>query len=192
MRSVHSETKTSRKIRGREHSMGDLMGRPLGRAANAGVVEQAHSARGTSRSDTGGSTTGRRDTERSKTGLLERGWIGAVVGYSILRFVAAWGALGRHGVNPWIFGFIDIATAYPYARAVAEVAKRSARRAWSTLLGPVVVAAISFVAPYIYLWIAGREAPVEMRIGLVVLVLVLATAAVLGVVSQARKLRVAT
>jgi len=120
---------------------------------------------------------------------IENLWILSVVGYTVLRFVVAWGAFGDHGTSPWIFGFIDIATAVPYAKAVALVCRRAAAFEWRRLPVPVAVAMVSFFAPYAYLWFSAGSMPDGVRFGLAVCVSVLLLAATAGVVAKVRKLR---
>lgn len=126
---------------------------------------------------------------RSAAAMVERAWIWSVVGYTVLRFVVAWGAFGDHGVNVWIFGLLDVGTAWPYAKAVATICRRSAAFEWRRLPIPILVAIVSFFAPYAYLWLAAGEMPAGLRAGLALFVVVVFGAAVLGVVSKVRKLR---
>jgi len=121
--------------------------------------------------------------------IAEQTWIWSIVGYAILRFVVAWGAFSDHGADPWIFGLIDIGTAWPYAKAVAVVCKRASRSNWSALPLPAAVAVSTFFAPYAYLWFAAGEMPAGLRVGMATFVTVLLVAATVGVVSKARKLR---
>lgn len=126
---------------------------------------------------------------RSRAALAEQAWIWSVVGYTLLRFVIAWGAFGEHGANVWIFGLLDVGTAWPYAKAVAVICRRSAAFDWRGLPLPVAVALVSFFAPYAYLWLAAGEMPSSLRAGLALFVVIVFGAAVLGVVSKVRKLR---
>jgi hypothetical protein len=128
---------------------------------------------------------------RSRAALVEQAWIWSVVGYTVLRFVVAWGAFGEHGANVWIFGLLDVGTAWPYAKAVAVICRRSAAFEWRGLPLPIMVALASFFAPYAYLWLAAGEMPDSLRAGLALFVTILFGAAVIGVVSKARKLRAA-
>lgn len=126
---------------------------------------------------------------RPTSALLEQAWIWSVVGYTVLRFVVAWGAFSSHGANVWIFGLLDVGTAWPYAKAVAVICRRAARSEWRRLGLPLGVALVSFFLPYAYLWFAAGEMPAGLRIGFGICVAVLATAAALGISSQTRKLR---
>lgn len=126
---------------------------------------------------------------RNYARIAEQTWIWTIVGYTLLRFVVAWGAFSDHGANIWVFGLLDVGTAWPYAKAVAEVCKRAARSEWVRLPVPFTVALGSFFAPYAYLWFAAGEMPPGIRVGMVICVTVLLLAATAGVVAKTRKLR---
>jgi hypothetical protein len=115
---------------------------------------------------------------------VERAWIGAIVGYSVLRFVVAWGAMGEYGVNPWVFGVIDVGTAWPYAKSTAGMVKAGWGGRWMLLAQWSVVALVTFFAPYLYLWSAGNGMPDSLEYGLGLVVAVLFVAASLGIVRK--------
>ena len=126
---------------------------------------------------------------RNYARIAEQTWIWSIVGYSVLRFVIAWGAFSDHGANVWVFGLIDVGTAWPYAKSVATVCKRAARSQWRGLPVPLVIALGTFFAPYAYLWFAAGEMPGGVRVGMALCVGVLLVAATAGVLSKTRKLR---
>lgn len=115
---------------------------------------------------------------------VERLWIWSIVGYSVLRFVLAWGSFGRYGVNPWIFGIIDVGTAWPYAKSTAGMVKAGWAGRWAVLGGWALASLAMFFAPYAYLWSAGNGMPGSVRLGLGVIVVVLFAAASAGIVRR--------
>jgi len=129
------------------------------------------------------------DKKRNYARIAELTWIWSIVGYSILRFVIAWGAFAEHGANVWIFGLIDVGTAWPYAKSVAIVCKRAANSNWAHLPVPLALALSTFFAPYAYLWFAAGEMPAGVRFGMAICVSVLLLAAIAGVMAKTRKLR---
>jgi len=135
-----------------------------------------------------GSATSSRTTKREYGRIAEQLWICSVIGYSLLRLVVAWGTFSEYGANIWLFGLIDVGTAWPYAKSVAAVCKRSANREWSRLPLPATAAIATFFAPYAYLWFAAGEMPGGIRIGLSVCVLVLLVSAGVGILYKTRKL----
>ena len=80
-------------------------------------------------------------------------------------------------------------TAWPYAKSVAAVCKRSANSEWSRLPLPTAAALATFFAPYAYLWFAAGEMPGGVRIGMSVWVSVLLVSAGVGMLYKTRKLR---
>lgn len=127
--------------------------------------------------------------KRNYARIAEKTWIWSIVGYSTVRFLVAWGAFSEHGANIWLFGLLDVGTAWPYAKAVAEVCKRAAHSRWAQLPGPLVVALSLFFLPYAYLWFAAGEMPSDLRVGMAICVSVLLLAATAGVLSKTRKIR---
>jgi len=114
-----------------------------------------------------------RQAKRRRRELI---WIAGVIAYTILRFAIAWETLNRYGLNIWIFGILDVGTAVPYAigtsRLVTSVVdKRLQAAAWWMML-----AALSFIAPYRYIAIAGRDKSLPMLVWVLLVVLVLGLA----------------
>lgn len=132
---------------------------------------------------------GAQPTRRNYARIIEQTWIWSMVGYSLLRFFIAWGAFSEHGANVWVFGLVDVGTAWPYGKSVAVVCKRAARSEWKRLPIPLVWAITTFFAPYAYLWFAAGEMPNGMRVGMAICVTVLLIAASVGVLAKTRKLR---
>lgn len=121
--------------------------------------------------------------------VLERVWIASVIAYGIPRLLVAWGTFGDQGANVWVFAAIDFGTAWPYAKSVALICRRCAAGAWRALAAPGVVAAVSFLAPYVYLWVAAPTASMELRGGLIIFVIVMACAAGIGLVRRVASLK---
>lgn len=119
---------------------------------------------------------------------LTLGWVITIVVFTLARVWAARETLQGKGLNIWIFGFIDLVTAVPYAIGVAKVvtAMIDRRPAQASRWGAVAVA--SFFAPYLYIVWAGREHefPAAVYVGLGVLVLVFGGNAVWKIVRQVR------
>ena len=115
-------------------------------------------------------------------------WVIGVVAFTLARFFVAQETLADYDLNIWLFGFIDLVTAVPYAVGVAKVVgalvDRDARGAswW------VAVAGICFIAPYAYIALAGKDAELPTTVYAVLggLVLVFGANAVWGI---ARKVR---
>ena len=124
---------------------------------------------------------------------IETSWVIGVVLFTIARFVVAYGTLRQYGMNVWWFGVIDLATAVPYgigtARLVTNVVDHKAQAAarWG------MIAAGSFLAPYLYIGWAGRdgEFPPLVSWAVVVLALCFGVNAAIGIGRRVRTARVA-
>jgi hypothetical protein len=124
---------------------------------------------------------------------VEASWVLGVVLFTVARFFVATGTLKRYGLNVWVFGAIDLLTAVPYglgtARTVGALVDRDHRAAsrWS------LVAAVSFLAPYLYIAWAGQTATFPPAVYIVVglLLAVFGANAVWGVVRKVRAERAA-
>ena len=117
----------------------------------------------------------------SKVGVIDWAWIVGVFAFSVARALVAWPTLGRYGVNPWVFLAIDVVTAFPYAYGQVRLIKAVIARHAGAVQAWALVVLASFLAPYIYIFVAGSgELPV---FGYVIVGLLLV---VFGVASLAR------
>lgn len=82
----------------------------------------------------------------------------SLVGYTLARFLAAGGALGAYGVDARWFLFWDVITVPPYVWAIGKLVRGLVSGNETTLralLGWSALGAMSFMAPYVYLYYAG-------------------------------------
>ncbi|HEU5150259.1 MAG TPA: hypothetical protein VFU19_07165 [Iamia sp.] len=133
------------------------------------------------------------DRRQSRRRKLETTWVIGVVLFTLARFGAAWGALADHPRwAAWTFGVIDLATAVPYAvgtaRLVTSLIDRRAQAAarWG------LVAAGSFLAPYLWIAWIGRDGslPTVVYVAVAVCIVCFGANAVLSVrrkVAQGRE-----
>jgi hypothetical protein len=129
------------------------------------------------------------DDRRARRRVYERLWIVGVVAFTAARFVVAYSTLRTYDLNIWLFGFIDIITAVPYGVSTARLAVAVVDRSYNSAAQWVVVAAVTFLAPYAYIALAGEEMPVIVYIVLAILVLAMGTNAILGVRRKVAELR---
>lgn len=127
---------------------------------------------------------------RRKT--LETSWVVGVLAFVIFRFVVAYSALADYDrAVVVVFGVLDLGTAVPYAlgtsRLVTSLVDGEVERAarWG------VLAAASFVAPYLWIAWAGRDGsfPTIVYIVTAVLAICLGVNAVFGLRRQLRAAR---
>ncbi|MBN2695648.1 hypothetical protein JXR93_13385 [bacterium] len=109
-----------------------------------------------------------------------------VVFYMVLRFVIAIPTLGPYGVNPYIFGLLDVITAIPFAVGVPRLILFAKQRENRKIIQWIIVLAISFIIPYLYIAIEGEKIPKLIWGALSVVILGLGIEAFLSVRSKIR------
>ena len=116
-------------------------------------------------------------------------WTIGVVLFTMARFFVARSTLEEYGLNIWVFGFIDLITAVPYALGVAFVVGALVDRRLVDASWWAIVAIASFLAPYLYIAWAGREGtfPTFVWYGLLVLIALFGGNAMWGVRRRVRE-----
>jgi len=133
------------------------------------------------------------EAERSsRRRKLELSWVIGVLVFVIVRFIVAYSALSDYGLTVWIFGFLDIATAVPYAVGTARLVTSLVDKNVQAAARWGIIACVSFLAPYAWVAWAGRdgEFPSAVYIAIVVLVVCLGANAVVGILRRVRAARV--
>jgi len=115
-----------------------------------------------------------------------RAWVLAVLAWSVARTVVVGRCLARYGVSPWAYGAVDLAVSYPYAMATAGVVTNllDGRRAAAKRCG--MWAAATFVAPDVYLLLAGHGKPTMVYVVVVLVAVLLAGSALVSIGLQVR------
>ncbi len=121
---------------------------------------------------------------------LEITWVVGVVLFTLARFGAAWSALGdidRWAV--WVFGFVDIITAVPYALGTARLVTSLVDRRPQSAARWGLIAGVSFLAPYLWLGWAGRDGdfPTVVYVVIALCVVCFGANAVMGVRRKVRE-----
>ena len=120
-------------------------------------------------------------------GWFGRAWITGVFAFSIARALVAWPTLSQYGVNPWVFLFIDVVTAFPYALGQVKVVNGFRYKQYRGVQIWSLVVAATFFAPYVYIVIAGQKRiPAIAYIVIAVLALVFGSASILRMRNQYR------
>ena len=122
---------------------------------------------------------------------VEEVWVILTLAWGLGRVFVVWRTLSRYGVNPWIYGAIEVATSPVYGVATARVVlnlldlKRHAASRWAA------VGLAMFLAPDLYIVGAGKHMPVIVYVVVGLLVAVLGGLAVSGVRTKVRDGRAA-
>jgi hypothetical protein len=118
--------------------------------------------------------------------LLSRTWAGVVVGWSIIRTLIVWAAVGDYGLNPWIYLAIDLASACIDAitppRMVLSFIDDQHRKA----LQWAAISLAAFVVPDAYIFWGTRTLPTKL---IVLIIGVIAATSSVGVITVVRKIR---
>jgi hypothetical protein len=93
-------------------------------------------------------------------------WVATVVLYSVVRSLLAQEFLSQYGVQAMLFFAIDVGTAFPYAYGLAQVALMFKRKNMQKVWFWLVITIVFFLAPYLYLFLAGQNMPASMYIGI--------------------------
>ncbi len=122
---------------------------------------------------------------------LEWSWIVTVVLFTLARLLLARETLADYGLNIWVFGVIDLATAYPYALGTARVVGALVDRDLPAAGKWTAIAVASFFAPYLYIAAAGADGrfPPAVYVVLLGLIVVFGGNAVRSTVVKVRRAR---
>ena len=116
-------------------------------------------------------------------------WAGLAIGWAFVRALVAWAALGRYGLNPWVYLSIDLASAcvdaYTTPKMVIAFVDRQYKRAaaWG------VASLVAFVVPDLYLFLDTGKLPRKVIYIMIAIIGVMFSLAVVGVVRKVRKAR---
>jgi len=109
-------------------------------------------------------------TKRRRT--IEASWVAGVLVFVIARFAIAYTTLSKYGLTVWVFGFLDIATAVPYAIGTARLVTSLVDRKPQAAARWGIIACASFLAPYVWVGWAGRHGQFPKLVYVVVALLV--------------------
>ncbi len=121
-----------------------------------------------------------------KRQVLSRVWAAVVIGWSLIRTVIIWAALGDYGFNPWIYLGIDLVCSTIDAFTTPRMVLCFIDELYKPAIMWGIVSLIAFIIPDIYIFVGTRTLPTRI---IVVLCLVIALMLTLAVVSVVRKVR---
>jgi hypothetical protein len=117
---------------------------------------------------------------------FERVWILISLAYGGIRAALVWRFLRRYGVNPYVFGSIEFASAAAYGRSSARVVGAAIDGVWTRLRAWLPVAIVSYFAPDAYVLLSAGQLPGDM---LAILISVLCASLVLTGVAVGSQVR---
>jgi len=118
--------------------------------------------------------------------MLSRTWAAVVVGWSLIRTLIVWAAVGDYGLNPWIYLAIDLVSAsidaFTTPRMVLSFVDDHYRQAAKWAL----ISLVAFVIPDLYIFLGTRELPKKIIIVVLVIISITLTAGVVGVIRKVK------
>jgi hypothetical protein len=118
--------------------------------------------------------------------MLSRTWAGVVVGWSLIRTLIVWAAVGDYGLNPWIYLSIDLGSACVDAVTTPRMVLSFIDDHFKKAVKWAAISLGAFIVPDLYIFLGTRTLP--KRIIVVILAIILATLSV-GVIGVVRKIK---
>ena len=118
--------------------------------------------------------------------MLSRTWAAVVVGWSLIRTLIVWAAVGDYGLNPWIYLGIDLASASVDAVTTPRMVLSFIDNHYRQALKWASISLVVFIIPDLYIFLGTRELPRRI---IVVVLLIIGATLVVGVIGVVRKVQ---
>lgn len=124
---------------------------------------------------------------KSRRHGLERGWIVVSIIYGGVRAAMVWKFLQKYGVNPYVFGAIEVISAAFFGISSARVVGAVVDRTWIGLRLWLPCAVMSYFAPDIYVFLSVGRLPSDILAVLISVVCVSLLVTCIATVMQIRR-----
>ena len=114
-------------------------------------------------------------------------WLLAVLAWACFRAFAVNRFFGDHKVNAWGYLTVDLVSSVPYAIYSAKAVVNFMDKSWEALRKNVVLTAIYFYIPDIYVFIFARTVPTSLYVGFGISIIFFSTVAFLGLKNDATR-----
>jgi len=121
--------------------------------------------------------------------LVERWWIAIVLVWDIAKTLVVDKTFAKYGVNPYIYFFIVVGIAVPYAKSTAKMLFAILANHWRNALSFGIVATILHFVPDVYILLTAKQVPRSLFDSFIVMIVIFTIFAVHGVVSHVRNNR---
>ncbi len=131
--------------------------------------------------------------QRSASGLTrrqtfwERLWASSILLYTVVATLIVWKTLSKYGVNVLLFFIIDAVTSWTYGIATARLLLSVIKGEWVVVRKWALAAAMSFIAPQIYILGSARHAPRDVYLIVIIVIALLILFAAVTLLLQIRK-----
>ena len=119
--------------------------------------------------------------------LLSRLWILASVAYGGLRALLVWKFLSGYGVNPWVFGTVELTSSAAYGWASARLVAHVVDRDWRALRWSAPATLAAYGSPDAYVFLSVGHLPDGLWASIVTIACVSAAVAVVALVREVRR-----
>lgn len=118
--------------------------------------------------------------------LVERWWIAIVLLWDIGKTLLVDKTFAKYGVNPYIYFFIVIGIAIPYAKSTAKMLFAILANHWRHALTFGVIAAILHFIPDVYILTTAKQVPRSLFDSFIIAIIIFTVFAVHGIVTHVR------
>lgn len=117
----------------------------------------------------------------------QQAWLALVIVWACFRAFAINKFFGEHNVNPWGYLLVDLASSIPYALYSSRAVISFLDKAWPKLRRYVILSAIFFYMPDVYVFIFARTVPTSLYLGFVVTIIIFSILAIISLKRDAKK-----
>ena len=121
--------------------------------------------------------------------LVERWWIVIVLVWDIGKSLIVDKTFAKYGVNPYIYFFIVIGIAIPYAKSTAKMLFAILANHWRNALLYGAIASVLHFVPDIYILATAKQVPRSLFDSFIIAIVIFTIFAVHGVVTHVRSNR---
>lgn len=118
---------------------------------------------------------------------LTRTWATLVVGWSVIRTIIVWAAVGDYGLNPWIYLVIDLCSATIDALSTPKMVLYFIDDHYMKAFKWAVISLGAFLVPDVYIFFGTRTLPGDVIAIILSIIGVTLLAAVVGIVRKVHK-----
>ena len=118
---------------------------------------------------------------------LSNTWALFVIGWSLIRTLIVWAAVGDYGLNPWLYLVLDLVSATIDAISTPRMVIRFVDDQYRKALQWALISLAAFVMPDIYIFAGTRTLPGKLIVIIVAVISVTLLAAVVAVLRKVRK-----
>ena len=117
---------------------------------------------------------------------LSNTWAGVVVGWSFIRTLLVWAAVGDYGLNPWIYLAIDLASAVTDALTTPRMVLNFIDERYRAAAFWGLIALVAFIVPDLYIFLGTRTLPTKL---ILLICVIIGSTLLIGVIGVTRKVR---